>query len=144
MGNDNKLPSSHERGVMNARIFLICRLSLAFGFFYQGLVPKLLGPHPDELAMSLALGFSRELSTLMSYAAGVGEVCFGIAFLLWPRIKALYQITLVLMLGLLLYVAWAVPALLIAPFNPIVMNSAMAALAYIALSILQAEHSPKS
>lgn len=129
---------------MSARIFLICRLSLAFGFFYQGLVPKLLGPHPDELAMSLALGFSREFSQMMPYAAGVGEICFGIAFLLWPHMKALYQITLVLMLGLLLYVAWAVPALLIAPFNPIVMNSAMAALAYIALSILQAEHSAKS
>lgn len=126
------------------KILSVCRYALAGGFIYQGLVPKLLGPHPDELAMSLALGFSREFSQMMSYAAGVGEICFGIAFLLWPRLKALYQITLVLMLGLLLYVAWAVPALLIAPFNPIVMNSAMAALATIALSILRAEHSPKS
>jgi hypothetical protein len=36
----------------------LCRFALAFIWIYQGIVPKWLGPHDDELAMNQVLGAS--------------------------------------------------------------------------------------
>jgi hypothetical protein len=36
----------------------VCRFSIAFIWLYQGIVPKLLGPHADELRMNMALGLN--------------------------------------------------------------------------------------
>lgn len=109
----------------------ICQVSLVLIFAYQGLVPKLLGPHPDELAMSMALGFSETWSIGMSKAAGMAELALAAAFLVFPRSRWPYLAVLVLMPVFLLYTLWAVPSLSLAAFNPVSTNIAVAALALI-------------
>lgn len=114
-----------------------CRWGLALAFAYQGLVPKLLGPHADELAMSLALGVSHETAVAASYAAGLAELCLAACFLALPRAAWPYGVVLLMMPVLTLYAAWAVPQLFAAAFNPLVANVGLAALAWIGWSHLR-------
>ena len=118
---------------------LICRVAIAFVWLYHGLVPKLLGPHPDELAMNLALGISVEAATRVSYVAGGFELLLGLAILALPRQRWPLQLTIVLMLALLAYAAWAVPRLLVGAFNPVTINLCVAALAWLALLQMPAQ-----
>lgn len=111
----------------------LCRLAIGGVWMYQGLVPKLLGPHPDELALALALGVDTETARMMSYAAGVGEMLLGGCVLALRHQRWPLHLTLVLMLVLLAYCIAAAPAVLTAPFNPVALNGCMAALALIAL-----------
>jgi hypothetical protein len=59
-------------------------------------------------------------------------------FLVFPRAKWPYWVTLAMMPAFLLYTLWATPGLTIAAFNPVSTNIAMAALALIALTQLSA------
>ena len=62
------------------------RLGLVLVWVYAGLVPKLLGPHPEELALSAAAlppGVSARTAVL---ALGATEVAFGLLLLVgWHR-----------------------------------------------------------
>lgn len=62
-------------------VYVLGRITIALLWIYQGLVPKLLGPHPDELALNMALGFDADVAAHLTRAAGVGEVLFGLAVL---------------------------------------------------------------
>ena len=62
-------------------ILSICRFSLAFIWIYQGLVPKWLGPHADELSMNVLAGFAPEQAPVISYLARTLEVLLGLAML---------------------------------------------------------------
>ncbi len=108
------------------------RAVLALLWIYQGLVPKLLGPHADELAMNLALGVSATTAWQISMVAGVTEIAIGLCVWLvrsaWPL-----WLTGVLMAGLLGYVALFAPQFLSAAFNPVTINLAMAGLAWMVL-----------
>lgn len=127
----------------NQIALLICRSTIAFIWLYQGLVPKLLGPHADELAMDLALGVSIQSAHTVAYVAGVCEIAIGLCVLVLRRQEWPLWLTLVMMPGLLAYAAWAVPGLLVAAFNPVIINLAMAALAAVAL-ILQRASVPQA
>ncbi len=48
----------------------LCRFSLAFIWIYQGIVPKWLGPHEDELAMNQVLGASHKQAMWIAYGGG--------------------------------------------------------------------------
>ena len=113
----------------------ICRAAIALVWIYQGLVPKLLGPDKDELAMSMALGVSREMANFLSYSAGLGELALGAAVLLLRRREWPLWLTLASMPLLLVYTAWAMPSLLTAAFNPVSANLAVGALAAVALML---------
>ncbi len=112
---------------------LVCRAAIAFVWLYQGLVPKLLGPHADELAMDMALGISAESAHFVAKGAGVAEIAIGIAVLLLRRQTWPLWLTLAAMVGLLGYAGLMIPRLLVAAFNPVTINVAMAALAIVAL-----------
>ena len=121
------------------RIRRLCNVTVAGIWLYQGLVPKLLGPHPDEVAMSNALGIPPHLQASASYAAGAGEVLLGLCVLLlhrraWPQV-----ISAVATAVLLVFVAIYTPRYLIGAFNPVVMNVASIALSIVALLALRAE-----
>lgn len=111
----------------------ICRVSLAFIWIYQGLIPKLLGPHADELAMDLALGISAHAAKGVAQIAGVSEIAIGVAVLFLRRQKWPLWLTLFSMVALLGYASFTVPRLLLGAFNPVTINVAMAALALIAI-----------
>lgn len=111
----------------------LCRYSLAFIWIYQGLVPKWLGgPHPDELAMSFAIGATRDQAVLIARAGGTLEILLGIALLLWPRQRRLYGASLLAILGLHLALTLVAPGFLVSAFNGMTMHVAIAALSLIA------------
>ena len=63
----------------------LCRVALAFIWIYQGIVPKWLGPHDDELAMNQVLGASHEQAVWIAYGGGALEVLLGLTILVWWR-----------------------------------------------------------
>jgi hypothetical protein len=118
----------------------LCRYSLAFIWIYQGLVPKWLGgPHPDELAMSFAIGASLEEAILIARAGGTTEIVLGVALLLWPRQRLLYGISLLAILGLHLALSLVAPGFLVSAFNGMTMHVAIGALSLIAWQELGAD-----
>lgn len=111
----------------------VCRYSVAGIWFYQGLVPKLLGPHADEVIMTKAFGIPENLQSAASYAAGAAEIGLALCILLltgkvWPQ-----WVSAVAMLVLLAFVAIYVPSYMLGAFNPVVMNVASFALSLIAI-----------
>jgi hypothetical protein len=111
----------------------VCRGSVAFVWIYQGLVPKLLGPHVDELAMANILGLGPTITPWVSRAAGVGEIAFGLVLWVAYRQRWVWQLTLLAMLAAQVFTTLATPQLLVAAFNSTTIDVALAALAAIAL-----------
>lgn len=124
-----------------ARIRRLCDWAVAAIWLYQGLVPKLFGPHPDEAAMSAAFGIPAHLQAPASYAAGAGEVVLAICILVLRRQRWPHLVSAIGMAVLLLFVAIFVPRFLMGAFNPVVMNGAAIALSVVALIALRAERS---
>ncbi|MEK6805742.1 MAG: DoxX-like family protein [Pseudomonadota bacterium] len=120
----------------------ICRGAIAFVWFYHGLVPKLLGPHPDELAMIMAMGLSPSVATYISYMAGVGEIGFAACVLYFRQSEWPLWFTIVSMILLLAFVAVVAPATLMAAFNPVSLNFAVIALALVALKLQRNHNQP--
>ncbi len=118
-------------------IHQICRFSVGGIWLYQGLVPKILGPHADEIAMASAFGVPQEFQVALSRTIGAGEVAFGLLLIAlhsqaWPQ-----WLSAIATAVLLAFVAFYVPTYLTAPFNPVVMNLASIALSAIAILVLQ-------
>ncbi|MCC2637058.1 MAG: hypothetical protein K0Q68_777 [Moraxellaceae bacterium] len=112
---------------------LLCRYSLAFIWIYQGLVPKwLAGPHPDELAMSFAIGATLDEAILIAHVGGALEIALGLALLLWPRQRLFHGISLLVILGFQLALSLVAPGFLVSAFNGMTMHVAIGALSLIA------------
>jgi hypothetical protein len=129
------LPSQIALG----RIRRLCNFTVAGIWLYQGIVPKLLRPHPDEAAMSSAFGIPPGAQASVSYAAGVGEVLLGLCVLLLSRRAWPQLVSAVATAVLLAFVAIYTPRYLVGAFNPVVMNAASIALSVVALLALRAE-----
>jgi len=89
--------------------------------------------------MTASIGFSAEISDLITQSAGVGEVIFGIVFFVFYRNKAIVILNIVGLTGLLGFVAILQPQLLIEAFNPVTTNLTLIALSFIILSELKRE-----
>lgn len=117
--------------------YAVCRGTIAFVWFYQGLIPKLLYPHEDELAMSMAAGFSRPEAVQLAAIGGALEIAMSVVILIFWRQRWPMLLTLVAMIGLLTFVILVQPMLLGAAFNPVTTNVAVAALSIVSLHLLQ-------
>jgi hypothetical protein len=78
-----------ERSTRQALIHSIARGTLAVVFLYQGIVPKLVVRHVDELAMLRDAAISPLMSDMTLRAFGLSEVVFAIILLAawssrWP------------------------------------------------------------
>lgn len=107
---------------------------LAALWLYQGIVPKLLLTSQDEIAIWQFTGMNLEMAKLYSQISGVIEIIFGLLFIFYPH-KYLHYLNILGMGALLTGVAIILPHTLIAAFNPVVMNLAMASLSIIALML---------
>lgn len=114
-------------------VYLIARLALASGWLYQGVVPKLLLRHPEELAMIRSAGLSQSGTVTACLMIGVVEVVIGLLLVLAWQSRVLLWFTLAAMPLALLSVAIATPQVLGAPFNPVTLNLSFFSLALIAL-----------
>ena len=111
----------------------IARLGQVFTFAYHGLVPKLLGPHADELAMLADAGVPPEQRTLAGVVTGVAELLYaGVLLVAW-RARWPALLSLVAMFVATLSVGLSSPRFLGAAFNPVSLNLLVMALAGIDL-----------
>lgn len=116
----------------NSIVHALARMTLAFIWVYHGLVPKLIVMHPDELLPLLNAGFSQPLAALGVAAAGLAEIVFGLALLVFWNYRPLLLASIPLMLLALLGVGITAPELLTAAFNPVTLNLSVIALSLIA------------
>ncbi|ASP37930.1 hypothetical protein CHH28_04220 [Bacterioplanes sanyensis] len=124
--------------------YALCRVSVAFVWLYHGLVPKLLYMDANEVAMSMAAGFSHAEAVLLANIAGVAEVGMALAVLLCWRQRWPLQLTVVAMILLLAMVTFVKPVLLTGAFNPVTTNVTAAVLAYLGLQLQpnRSSHNP--
>jgi uncharacterized membrane protein YphA (DoxX/SURF4 family) len=122
---------SPEETGQQALLHALARLTVALIWLYQGLVPKLLYRHPDEVTLLQAAGINGTWLDPLLGLLGWAEV--GLALLLvvcwrarWPLLA-----TAILMILATVGVAMTAPAMLTAAFNPLTLNVAMGSLALI-------------
>ena len=113
-----------------ATINRFSRWTLAFVFFYHGLVPKILWPSAIERAMVEANGFSIP-ANLISYAGGTFEMMLAILILFYKTSLIPVYMAAALIVFLSLDVAILMPELLVEAFNPVSINIAIWVLCYI-------------
>jgi hypothetical protein len=122
--------------VRNAFIYCVARVALSAIFAYQGLVPKLIVRHGDELSMLRSAGIPATLTTTALTAIGIAEVALAVSLLVsWSRSWPVW------ICGIAIPIATATVALhspmfFGAAFNPFSLNLAVAALAAIDLIVV--------
>ncbi len=125
---------SPEASRDRAIVYALARGTMAFIWFYHGLVPKLLYQDRIELDLLSRITPPDFLRTAAIFA-GVLEVCFAfLLILLWRQTWQLW-VTVVLMLAGIPIVALTAPEYLHAAFNPVTLNISLAAFAGIALVV---------
>jgi hypothetical protein len=115
----------------------LSRVALAAIFLYQGLVPKVLFHHPDELAMMRAGGVPETVSSAALSILGLGEVAYGILLVAGWRWRWPLAMIVPTMVAVALGVAWTAPTYLVSAFNVVTLNVAVMALALVALVAAQ-------
>jgi hypothetical protein len=112
-------------------IHAVARIILAFVWVYQGLVPKILYMHSDELALLELSGASPSAAPTILQIVGWAEVALGLSMLLWFHCRWHFLLTMVLMVAALICVAFTAQSYLVAAFNPVSLNVSVLALAAI-------------
>ena len=115
----------------------VARLGLAQIFAYHGLVPKLLGPHADEVAMLRDAGVAAERTGALLTLLGIAELLLALGLLVFWHRRWPPMVCVGLMLLATIGVAVSSPRYLGAAFNPVSLNLAIACLATIDLMILK-------
>jgi uncharacterized membrane protein YphA (DoxX/SURF4 family) len=113
-------------------VYTSARLSLALVFIYQGVVPKLVLRHPDELAMLRAAGFSESAANRLGIALGWAEVSIGMILVFAWRSRWPLWLIMGAMPAAVMGLAVQSPELLGGPFNPVSLNLSVFGLALIA------------
>jgi len=122
--------------VRNALIHGVARIALATIFAYQGLVPKLIVRHGDELSMLRSAGIPATLTAATLLTIGIAEVALAVGLLAsWSRAWPVW------ICGIAMPIAAAIvavhsPMFFGAAFNPFSLNLGVAALAAIDLVVL--------
>ena len=122
-------------------ILQLCRVSLAILWLYQGVVPKLMGPHADELTMNQSIQPFWLSPEQISLWAGIGEVIFGLLIFVLYRKRSVYIWNIIALIGLFLATVFLTPQFVTAAFNSFTINFAMIILGCIALVCLQGDGS---
>ncbi len=117
-------------------VHALARVALATVFAYQGLVPKLVARHADEVTLAVNSGIPLPLAGYVLSMLGVAEIVLAAALLVfwsrrWPAWVCLAAMPLALA-----NVALFSPSFFAAAFNPFALNLGVAALAAIDLMVL--------
>jgi hypothetical protein len=123
-----------------ALIYFLTRLTVAFIWFYHGLVPKLLYRSPDELGMLSVTGMPASSVLSMTLLAGWLEIGFALVFIVFWRARWPLWLTIVAMFAATLGVGIGSPGYLHKAFDPLTFNVAVAVLA--ACGLLAAPNLP--
>lgn len=115
----------------------IARIIVGFSWIYHGVFPKLLHIDPMEKAMTASMGFSNEISYLITKSAGIGELIFGLVFIVFYKNRFVVLLNIVGLIALFLFVVLLQPQLLIGAFNPVTTNIPLIALSFILLGEIE-------
>jgi uncharacterized membrane protein YphA (DoxX/SURF4 family) len=107
---------------------------ITFVWLYHGIFPKLVHVAPLEQLMTGSIGFSDNISYLITKAAGIGEVIFGLLFFVFYKTKLMNILNILALAFLLLSVATLQPKLLIEAFNPVTTNLPIMAFSFVLLN----------
>jgi hypothetical protein len=118
---------SPETSVTFFLIHAIARVSIAFIWIWQGLVPKLVFRHIDERQMLVQAGLS---SSLLPWI-GAGEILIGVVVLCTWRVRTIFIANAMAMVLVAAVVVARSPYYLTAAFNPVTLNLGVFALAII-------------
>ena len=121
--------------MMNTISIQTLRYTLGLSWVYQGFFPKLFTIAPLERELTATMGFSTELSDLITRGAGVGEIAFGVLLIILYRSRAIHFLNIAALVGLLLYVVIMMPVLLVEAFNPVTTNILMIAISVVFLQL---------
>src|SRR5437868_1782079 len=124
---------SPEASRDRALVYALSRGTMAFIWFYHGLVPKLLYHDRAELDLLSRIGTAPEHLHAAATFAGVVEMLFAFLLIIFWRQTWLLWVTLVLMLAGIPVVAVSAPEYLRAAFNPVTLNISLAVFAAVAL-----------
>ena len=117
-------------------IHLVARLTLAAVFAYQGIVPKIIVRHVDEVAMMNATGVPAALAATAVSTVGFVELAFSLALVVaWSRPWPVWLCLMAMPIATVI-VALTSPGFFAAAFNPFVLNLSVAALAAVDLSVI--------
>jgi uncharacterized membrane protein YphA (DoxX/SURF4 family) len=114
----------------------VARVGLALIFAYHGLVPKLLGPHADEIAMLRDAGVGAENTWPLLALLGIAELLFALCLLIFWRRRWPSMLCLGLIVVATIGVAVYSPRYLEAAFNPVSLNLAVACLSVVDLLVV--------
>jgi uncharacterized membrane protein YphA (DoxX/SURF4 family) len=103
--------------------WLVC-LALAVIWIYQGLVPKLLFVHPEEVEMTAAL-FGQSLSKTLVPWIGIGEILFGLVWIMPFQKRKLFLFHVGMMFLFAASVGISNIGHFSHPFNPITLNASL-------------------
>ncbi|MDB6041011.1 MAG: hypothetical protein JWM99_4852, partial [Verrucomicrobiales bacterium] len=107
-----------EAALRSAAAYFLSRISVAFVWFWHGLVPKLLFHHPDEGIMLTDAGASDIAARYGVSIAGMVEIALALWVLLaWRSLLPMF-VTILLMLAAFVGVALFSPRMIAMPFNP--------------------------
>lgn len=118
-------------------IHILSRLTVALVWLYQGLVPKLIARHTDELEMLGDAGITEAAAPTVLVIVGSVEVVLGATVLLFFQRRWPLMITVLLMVLATIAVVINSPQFLLAAFNPVSLNLLLATTALIGLVMMK-------
>ncbi|MBK5425282.1 DoxX-like family protein [Bacillus sp. TH30] len=101
--------------------WLVCFL-VAFVWLYQGIVPKLMFTHSEEVKMLSALIGSNDSSIFILKIVGFLEIIWGVMWLLPFQKRKLFILHIVMLIGLTIVAGVTNIISFTQPFNPITLN----------------------
>ncbi|MFN8422118.1 MAG: DoxX-like family protein [Anaerolineae bacterium] len=122
-----------RQAAQQALVHSLAAGAVAFVWMWHGVVPKLAGPHPDELALLREAGLAETWLHPVTRIIGVLEVAFGLAFVPLARRRWPWWLTIAAMIIATIGVLANAPARALAAFNPVTLNVLLAVVAAIGL-----------
>ncbi|KPB05996.1 DoxX-like family protein [Bacillus sp. CHD6a] len=97
-----------------------------FVWFYQGLVPKILAKHPEEVSMFTSLSSMEGAAAVQAVGIiGVLEIFFAALWLFYRKKRHLFALQIVVFPILTASALIASPAMVTHPFNPVTFNASL-------------------
>lgn len=95
-----------------------------------------------EKAITATLGFDEKSSMLITFAAGISEVIFGVVIFIFYRNVLIINLNIFALIGLLIYVALFIPVYLVEAFNPVTTNIPLIVISIGLITELKRNNSP--
>ncbi|KFN03361.1 hypothetical protein D0U04_03825 [Bacillus clarus] len=110
--------------------WLVCFL-FAFVWLYQGIVPKIIFTHPEEVKMLSVFVGSNESSIFILKIVGFLEMIFGVIWILPLQKRKLFILHIIMLIVLAIVAGFTNISSFTQPFNPITLNFVLIGLSFI-------------